>query len=145
MNGDSWAGQDGLERGPARSWGFFDIRTVISATSDLFDFILSEDGYRVRVWLVKDIVEAFNILFDHAVQGNNEDHYSSVGAKRDQDARSQEVRLNSSLSYVLFVDLSETFEYILYVKDVCSFLSGYTIRTRMFLSYTVISKLVTEA
>ena len=95
-NGDSWAGQDGLERGPARSWGFFDIRTVISATSDLFEFILSEDGYRVRVWLVKDIVEAFNILFDHAVQGNNEDHYSNVGAKRDQDARSQEVKLNNS-------------------------------------------------
>jgi aarF domain-containing kinase len=91
-NEDRWGGQDGLERGPTRSWGFFDMRTVISATSDLFEFILSEEGYRVRVWLVKDIVEAFYIFLDQAAQGSNGDHNSSMGSEKSENIGSQKVR-----------------------------------------------------
>ncbi|MCD7461996.1 hypothetical protein HAX54_047530 [Datura stramonium] len=39
-------------------WGSFDIRAVVSATEDLFQFILSDKGSRVRVFLVRDIVKA---------------------------------------------------------------------------------------
>eukprot|EP00250_Pteridium_aquilinum_P014011 c21720_g1_i1 orf=410-2845(-) len=59
--------QDGLEKSATRSWGTFDTRTVVSATSDLFEFILSEDGYRVRVLLVQDIVRWFNTFLDEAL------------------------------------------------------------------------------
>ncbi|KAJ6834206.1 uncharacterized protein M6B38_336185 [Iris pallida] len=39
-------------------WKSFDMRSVASATEDLFRFILSEKGRRVRVFLVQDILKA---------------------------------------------------------------------------------------
>lgn len=38
------------------------MHAVVSATEDLFEFILSDKGYRVRVFLVKDIITAANIF-----------------------------------------------------------------------------------
>ncbi|CAA7398731.1 unnamed protein product [Spirodela intermedia] len=42
----------------APSWRSFDMRAVVSATEDLLLFILSEKGRRVRIFLVRDIIEA---------------------------------------------------------------------------------------
>ncbi|WVZ63034.1 hypothetical protein U9M48_012709 [Paspalum notatum var. saurae] len=39
-------------------WRSFDMHSVVAATEDLFDFILSRKGWRVRVFLVRDIVKA---------------------------------------------------------------------------------------
>ncbi|KAM3195515.1 hypothetical protein ACQJBY_071571 [Aegilops geniculata] len=39
-------------------WRSFDMHSVVSATEDLFHFILSRKGWRVRVFLIQDIVKA---------------------------------------------------------------------------------------
>ncbi|KAL7001760.1 hypothetical protein U1Q18_002908 [Sarracenia purpurea var. burkii] len=58
-------------------WKSFDMRSVVSATEDLFHFILSDKGLRVRIFLVRDIIKAADIflqdeviacLFDEKVQ-----------------------------------------------------------------------------
>ena len=61
-----WGGQDVL--GHKRAGGIrgaFDSRAVASATLDVMSFILSGEGSRVRVLLVKDIVRTFNALMKH--------------------------------------------------------------------------------
>ncbi|KAK1276598.1 hypothetical protein QJS04_geneDACA004065 [Acorus gramineus] len=54
-------------------WKSFDMRAVVAATEDLFHFILSEKGRRVRIFLSQDIIkaadaflqeEAFPCIFD---------------------------------------------------------------------------------
>ncbi|XP_039117982.1 uncharacterized protein slr1919 isoform X1 [Dioscorea cayenensis subsp. rotundata] len=41
-----------------QGWKSFNIRSVVAASEDLFNFILSEKGRRVRVFLVQDILKA---------------------------------------------------------------------------------------
>ncbi|XP_058068080.1 uncharacterized protein LOC131217240 isoform X3 [Magnolia sinica] len=50
--------KSGTNASHARGWKSFDMRSVVAATEDLFHFILSEKGRRVRVFLVKDIIKA---------------------------------------------------------------------------------------
>ncbi|KAM3322827.1 putative protein isoform X1 [Capsicum chacoense] len=52
------------------SLGSFDIRAVVSATEDLFEFILSDKGSRVRVFLVRDIVKAADVFYQDEVLNN---------------------------------------------------------------------------
>ena len=62
----AWDGQDGL--GHQRAGGIrgaFDTRAVASATLDVVSFILSGEGLRVRILLVKDIVRTFDALLKH--------------------------------------------------------------------------------
>ncbi|KAL5657571.1 hypothetical protein ACJX0J_030734, partial [Zea mays] len=47
-------------------WRSFDMHSVIAATEDLFDFILSRKGWRVRVFLVQDIVNASDVFLQEA-------------------------------------------------------------------------------
>lgn len=47
-----------------KGWKSFDMRAVVSATEDLFQFILSEKGRRVRVFLVQDIIEASDAFLE---------------------------------------------------------------------------------
>jgi len=59
-------GSDGL--GHQRAGGIrgaFDSRAVASATLDVMDFILSGEGHRVRVLLVKDIVRTCSTVLRH--------------------------------------------------------------------------------
>ncbi|MCO5599660.1 hypothetical protein L7F22_053765 [Adiantum nelumboides] len=72
-----WSEQDGLNENTTRSWGMFDTRTVVSATSDLLEYILSEEGYRVRVLLVQDIVNSFSAFLDEALWTYVESHTSA--------------------------------------------------------------------
>ncbi|XP_073144094.1 uncharacterized protein [Henckelia pumila] len=48
-------------------WNSFDIRAVVSATEDLFQFILSKKGSRVRVFLIRDILKAADTFLDNEV------------------------------------------------------------------------------
>lgn len=50
--------------------GSFDIRAVVSATEDLFQFILSAKGSRVRVFLIRDIVKAADVFYQDEVLNN---------------------------------------------------------------------------
>ncbi|XP_070038559.1 uncharacterized protein [Nicotiana tomentosiformis] len=50
--------------------GSFDIRAVVSATEDLLQFILSDKGSRVRVFLVRDIVKAADVFYQDEVLNN---------------------------------------------------------------------------
>ncbi|KAJ1288513.1 hypothetical protein BS78_02G094800 [Paspalum vaginatum] len=47
-------------------WRSFDMHSVVAATEDLFDFILSRKGWRVRVFLVQDIVKASDAFLQEA-------------------------------------------------------------------------------
>ncbi|KAF5947263.1 hypothetical protein HYC85_013220 [Camellia sinensis] len=51
-------------------WKSFDMRAVVSATEDLFKFILSDKGLRVRVFLVRDIIKAIDIFLQDEVVAN---------------------------------------------------------------------------
>ncbi|OVA13035.1 UbiB domain [Macleaya cordata] len=53
--------------GNASGWKFFDMRSVVAATEDLFHFILSEKGWRVRVFLVQDIIRAADVFLQDEV------------------------------------------------------------------------------
>ncbi|GMP34492.1 hypothetical protein CsSME_00007334 [Camellia sinensis var. sinensis] len=46
------------------------MRAVVSATEDLFKFILSDKGLRVRVFLVRDIIKAIDIFLQDEVVAN---------------------------------------------------------------------------
>lgn len=48
-------------------WKSFDMYAVVSATEDLLEFILSKKGQRVRVFLLRDIVEAADAFLDDKV------------------------------------------------------------------------------
>ncbi|KAA8521461.1 hypothetical protein F0562_012129 [Nyssa sinensis] len=50
-------------------WKFFDMRAVVAATEDLLQFILSDKGLRVRVFLVRDIIEVADIFLKDEVVG----------------------------------------------------------------------------
>ncbi|MCL7036781.1 hypothetical protein MKW94_024484, partial [Papaver nudicaule] len=52
---------------PASGMKFFDMRSVVSATEDLFHFILSEKGWRVRVFLVQDIIRAADVFLQDEI------------------------------------------------------------------------------
>lgn len=71
---DSMAGKKGEEQTGSDGFGYqraggirgaFDSRAVASATLDVMDFILSGEGHRVRVLLVKDIVRTCSTVLRH--------------------------------------------------------------------------------
>ncbi|GJN07529.1 hypothetical protein PR202_ga25367 [Eleusine coracana subsp. coracana] len=47
-------------------WRSFNMHSVVAATEDLFDFILSRKGWRVRVFLVQDIIKASDAFLQEA-------------------------------------------------------------------------------
>lgn len=48
-------------------WKSFDMRSVAAATEDIFDFILSKKGARVRVFLLRDIIKAADTFLEDQV------------------------------------------------------------------------------
>lgn len=54
-------------------WKSFDMEAVVSATEDLFLFILSKKGSRVRVFLIRDIIGAVDIVLQDEVLGCSSD------------------------------------------------------------------------
>ncbi|XP_002461947.2 uncharacterized protein LOC8059762 isoform X1 [Sorghum bicolor] len=60
-------------------WRSFDMHSVIAATEDLFDFILSRKGWRVRVFLVQDIVKASDVFLQEATFPYIFDNVGKIG------------------------------------------------------------------
>ncbi|KAL2897538.1 hypothetical protein RDABS01_039321 [Bienertia sinuspersici] len=57
-------------------WKFFNMRSVVGATEDLLLFVLSEKGLRVRMYLTRDVLKAFDaFLQDTAVVRNSNAHF----------------------------------------------------------------------
>ncbi|KAK9273388.1 hypothetical protein L1049_018198 [Liquidambar formosana] len=48
-------------------WKSFNMRAVVAATEDIFQFILSEKGLRVRVYLLRDIIKAADTFLEDEV------------------------------------------------------------------------------
>jgi len=48
-------------------WKLFDMHAVVDSTEDLFLFILSDKGLRVRLFLLRDIVEAADVFLQDEV------------------------------------------------------------------------------
>lgn len=48
-------------------WKLFDMHAVVDSTEDIFNFILSEKGHRVRLFLLRDIVEAADVFLQDEV------------------------------------------------------------------------------
>lgn len=59
-------------------WKLFDMHAVVDSTEDLLLFILSEKGHRVRLFLLRDIVDAADLflqdeVIDCALNGKPQD------------------------------------------------------------------------
>uniref|UniRef100_J3MKK4 ABC1 atypical kinase-like domain-containing protein n=2 Tax=Oryza brachyantha TaxID=4533 RepID=J3MKK4_ORYBR len=68
-SGSSNKSEDGsgeISAGSTASWRSFDMHSVVAATEDLFNFILSRKGWRVRVFLVQDIIKASDAFLQEA-------------------------------------------------------------------------------
>ncbi|KAL6530793.1 hypothetical protein OROGR_014653 [Orobanche gracilis] len=48
-------------------WKSFNMRAVAAATEDLFQFILSKKGSRIRVFLIRDLLKAADTFLEHEV------------------------------------------------------------------------------
>ncbi|KAK6927695.1 ABC1 atypical kinase-like domain [Dillenia turbinata] len=48
-------------------WKSFDMQAVVAATEDLLKFIMSEKGLRVRIFLVRDIIEVADVFLHDEV------------------------------------------------------------------------------
>ncbi|XP_073001400.1 uncharacterized protein [Typha latifolia] len=55
---NEFVNDSGMKNTDTQEWKSFDMRSVVAATEDLLRFILSEKGWRVRVFLVQDIMKA---------------------------------------------------------------------------------------
>lgn len=60
-------------------WNSFDMRAVAAATEDLFHFILSNKGFRVRVFLLKDIIKAAGIFLEGEILMNGDEKPETRG------------------------------------------------------------------
>eukprot|EP01018_Ginkgo_biloba_P006669 Gb_37115 [translate_table: standard] len=62
--------QNEMGQTEVRGWSLsFDIRAVAAATADLFDFIFSGKGVRVRIFLAQDIVKALDAFLQQEIFG----------------------------------------------------------------------------
>jgi aarF domain-containing kinase len=76
-------------------WKSFDMRAVVNATEDILQFILSEKGVRVRVFLLRDIIGAADVFVRDEVVG------CSPSEKLEAIETSEfEVCLNSSCLFI---------------------------------------------
>jgi len=83
---EAWNKDDGSCHQRSRGIrGTFDTRAVASATMDVISFILSGEGLRVRILLVKDIVGTFDALLKYhyadAFKLKKEDVYAKWSGK----------------------------------------------------------------
>ncbi|XP_074280420.1 uncharacterized protein LOC141605509 isoform X2 [Silene latifolia] len=69
-------------------WKSFDMRSVVAATEDLFLFILSGKGLRVRLHLTRDILKAADaFLLEEVVHKFNDDFYERKTSMSEEHTR----------------------------------------------------------
>ncbi|VFQ68802.1 unnamed protein product [Cuscuta campestris] len=111
----------------------FDMRAVVSATEDLFTFILSEKGSRVRAFLIRDIINAADAflqdeiihdLFSEKPQSRNrlksEGQAMVMRVAKGFQSMGQAVRLAPEVWVALFVRLALRSEFQVFVLDIVS-------------------------
>ncbi|KAL1808658.1 uncharacterized protein LOC108196829 [Daucus carota subsp. sativus] len=81
-------------------WKSFDMRAVVSATEDLFQFILSDKGARVRVFLLKDMINAADTFLEDQVLASMFD--TNYEAREASESEGQEMlkRLVNGFRYL---------------------------------------------
>ncbi|WCJ30452.1 Protein kinase superfamily protein [Euphorbia peplus] len=77
----------------AYAWKSFDMRSVVSATEDLFLFILSEKGWRVRVFLVRDIIKVVDVIFEDEINCCTSDEKGYAREASDSEGHSMYLRV----------------------------------------------------
>ncbi|KAL8499415.1 hypothetical protein ACS0TY_022404 [Phlomoides rotata] len=65
------------------NWKSFDMTAVVSAAEDLFDFILSDEGSKVQVCLMRDILSAADTFLDQEIVSRYDDK------KFDEDSKDE--------------------------------------------------------
>lgn len=68
-------------------WKSFDMRSVVSATEDLFQFILSRKGSRVRVFLVRDLLKAADTFLEDGVLARCSEENSRKATSLESEVR----------------------------------------------------------
>ncbi|XP_051129415.1 uncharacterized protein LOC127250269 [Andrographis paniculata] len=81
---------DGASSKPERTsdplgWRSFNMNSVAAATEDLFKFILSKKGSRVRVFLIRDIIAAADTFLDHEVISCFAEENLKAGKQQSED------------------------------------------------------------
>ncbi|KAL0407878.1 UNVERIFIED_CONTAM: putative protein phosphatase 2C 59 [Sesamum radiatum] len=66
-SGTNGASSEPQEDSNPLGWKSFNMRAVVAATEDLFQFILSRKGSRVRVFLIRDILKAADTFLEQEV------------------------------------------------------------------------------
>lgn len=88
------------EKSPLR-WKLFDMRAVVAATEDIFQFILSENGLRVRVLLVRDILKAADIFLEEKLVAHIFDE-QKLGPIERLESEGQEVLIRVATGFRRF-------------------------------------------
>lgn len=91
---------DGSDENAAGSsgWRSFDMHSVVAATEDLFHFILSRKGWRVRVFLVQDIVKASDAFLQEATFPGVFDEEGTTGKLHPEVSSCLSQLLNSAVT-----------------------------------------------
>lgn len=76
---------------PSSIWKLFDMHAVVDSTEDLLLFILSDKGLRVRLFLLRDIVEAADAFLQDEV----------INCVLNEKPQGQRILLFEVLSFVL--------------------------------------------
>lgn len=94
-------------------WKSFDMAAVVAATEDLFLFIFSKKGSRVRVFLLRDIIGTVDIVLQDEVFGCSSDEKrqsrSEVCSNHLDIFASNNIFTNQSILEVRFVRVMDDF------------------------------------
>lgn len=74
-------------------WKLFDMHAVVDSTEDLLLFILSDKGLRVRLFLLRDIIEAADVFLQNEV----------IDCALDENPQGQRTLLFEVFSYVKYI------------------------------------------
>ncbi|KAF2293476.1 hypothetical protein GH714_002133 [Hevea brasiliensis] len=81
-------------------WKSFDMRAVVGATDDLLHFILSEKGWRVRVFLVRDMIKVADVILEDEVVGYILDEKHEAREESKSEGHSMFMRVVNGFQYL---------------------------------------------
>ncbi|GLT72086.1 hypothetical protein SLA2020_440480 [Shorea laevis] len=81
-------------------WKSFDMRAVVNATEDILQFILSEKGVRVRVFLVRDIIGAADAFMREKVVGCSPSEKLEARETSESEENSMLIRIFNGFRYL---------------------------------------------
>ncbi|CAO2820350.1 unnamed protein product [Amaranthus hypochondriacus] len=88
---------DSAEQNNNFRWKSFNMRSVVAATEDLFLFILSEKGSRVRMHLTRDVLKAMDAFLKEAVGAQNSSE--DLVGKKTSTSEEQTTRVSNGFKY----------------------------------------------